>query len=379
MVEPYGLSLLTRYPAAATIALGVFGMAFVLTGILFTLARRGKIFMPAIRERDVHEVRKPRVGGVAMWLTLVAAMLIILGLGHTELFHFSTSTVLGFDRQLFGIFLGLLVLLLFGIWDDARGLSPAQQLLGQFLAATAIIWGGTQAEYIRLPFDHTLWMNSVSFTLPTGLGGGEIWPISAIFTYLWVIAMINVMNFFDGLDGLTGSITMTASLILFFLCLRLNVMAPATLALLLAATTAGFLPWNWHPSKVFMGTVGSQTLGFLLAVVAIISGGKVATAVLVLGIPVLDAIVVIFRRLLAKQSPFQADQRHLHHRLLKIGLKTPWVVLTINLVAIIFGVFALSTQDAIGKSRLTLVLVACMILFILVTYLLERRALKRVH
>lgn len=187
------------------------------------------------------------------------------------------------------------------------------------------------------------------------------------------------MNWFDGLDGLAGSVGLTAALALFFVSLRVDFYPTAVLSLIIAGAAAGFLPWNWHPSRIFMGSVGSMILGFLLGVTAIISGGKVATTILVLGIPILDALIVITRRLKAGQSPFIADQRHLHHRLLKIGLPVPWIVVLINSISIIFAILAVRSQGANTKGILTLILIVAMALFIIATYILERRADKGVR
>lgn len=373
MSQPYGLSLLSSYPDWWELFLLVAGASVAVTGGLYLLARRAKL-LPVIRERDVHTSKKPRVGGVAMWLCVVGALVVLAQ--DPERFarlHFGGQIWLGLDRAVWGILAGLLVILVFGILDDLKDLRARTQLLGQFLAATAVVWGGIQAEYIRLPFQATLQLTGWGFDLPSWLGGGHVWALSALFTYFWVLAMINVMNFFDGLDGLAGSIAVTGSAVLFFVCLRLGLTGPATLALIVAGSACGFLAWNWHPAKLFMGTVGSQMLGFLLAVIAVISGAKVATAILVLGVPLLDAVVVVGRRLKAGERPFMADQRHLHHRLLKIGLPVPLVVVLTNLVALVFGVVALRTQDSEGKGVLALLLIGCMALFIAVTYWLERR------
>lgn len=349
-----------------------------LTGVFYLVAKRMKL-LPSIRGRDVHTERKPRVGGVAILTTILIAVLTIATVSPEKL-SFGGEAFWGIDRALLGVLFGMAILLIFGLIDDIKSLKPWAQLLGQILAASAVIWGGVQAEYINLPLGGaTIYLNKVAWEIPHWLGGGIIWPWAALFSYIWVILMINVMNFFDGLDGLAGSVGATGAAILFFVCLRLELIAPATLALILGAAVLGFLPWNWHPSKIFMGTVGSQLLGFMLGVVAIISGAKVATAVLVLGVPLLDALVVIVRRLIAGKSPFQADQRHLHHRLLHIGLSTPKVVLVITAISLAFGLFSLRTQDASGKGLLTVILVAAMVIFIAVTYALEQRAQRKVH
>jgi UDP-GlcNAc:undecaprenyl-phosphate GlcNAc-1-phosphate transferase len=378
MVQPYGLSLLQNYPEWLALSLMVGGFSMALTGVLYLAAKRYRL-LPSIRDRDVHTEKKPRVGGVAMLLTVVVSLTTLLTIAPDKV-SFGGQEIWGIDRSLIGILGGCLVLLVFGLWDDVSSLKPSTQLVGQVLAALVVIWGGVQVDYINIPFAETrLQLNGTTWFIPEFLGGGVIWPLSALFSLIWILLMINVMNFFDGLDGLAGSVGLVGAVILFFVCLRLGFIAPATLALLVFAAVAGFLPWNWYPSKIFMGTVGSQLLGFMLGVIAIISGAKVATAVLVLGIPLLDAVVVVGRRLLAGKSPFQADQRHLHHRLLHIGLSTPMVVIVITSCALIFGVVSLRTQDTNGKGLLTLALIAAMLVFIAVTYALEKRATRKVH
>ena len=344
-------ALLASYPHLFSVFFGTALLSTVLTGLAYLLATRNSL-LPAIRDRDVHTVRKPRVGGVAMVLTAVVALLFINGGPNAELLHFQGT------YQLTGLLAGMLVILVTGLLDDVYELPWYGQLAGQFLTGACLVAGGIGVPYVRVPFYHLLAFTPI---------------ISAIFTVLWTMTMINVMNFFDGLDGLAASVTLTASVILLLISLRFGYVATATLALVLAGITAGFLPWNWDPAKLFMGTAGSQLLGYLLAVLAIISGGKLATAVLVLGIPLLDAIIVVIRRLSAHQSPFHADQRHLHHRLRKIGIPVPWVVILTNGVAILFGSMALRSQAANGKGLLALLLLVCMLGVIFATYALERR------
>ena len=356
--------LLKRYPEPGQLFVLVALISTVLTGVAYTAARNFKL-LPTIRGRDVHTVRKPRVGGVAMWLAIVITFGFILAdPGRAYLLRFGNHTVLGLDKALWGILLGMAVLLVAGLIDDLRDLSWRGQLISQILASLMLVAAGVGVPYINLPFAHHL-------ILPS--------PVSALFTVFWTMTVINVINWFDGLDGLAGAITLTAGLVLVLVGLRTSslTLAPVTLALIVAGAAAGYLPWNWHPSKLFMGTVGSQVLGFLLAVIAIVSGGKLATAVLVLGVPVLDALIVIVRRLMAGASPFSADQRHLHHRLLKLGLPIPWVVIVINAVAVIFGLLAVRTQSSNLKGLLTLILAICMALFVWLTYVLEKRVTKK--
>lgn len=367
------LELLRTYPHFAAIWLLTFAGSLLLTGGAYVLAKRLNL-LPAIRQKDIHTKPKPRVGGVAMWLAAVIAFLVIALGPQASLLQFGHTKLWGIDTALWGILSGMTVLLVVGLLDDIFDFTWQAQLASQFLAAVALVAFGVGINYIRLPFEHTLYLNTLIVQMPHWLGGGHLVVWSALFTIVWIMTIINVMNWFDGLDGLTGSISFTAALVLLLLSLNFGFTATATLSVVVSAVAAGFLPWNWYPSKIIMGTVGSQTLGFLLGVIAIISGGKLATAVLVLGIPFFDAIIVIARRLVDGVSPFKGDQRHLHHRLLKIGLPVPWAVILINAVAISFGALALSTQQATQKGLLTILVAVLMAVFIFITYALERRA-----
>jgi UDP-GlcNAc:undecaprenyl-phosphate/decaprenyl-phosphate GlcNAc-1-phosphate transferase len=349
--------LLSLYPNAWVVWLSVMLGSFLMTGLLYGVARHWRFLMPMVRSRDVHTERKSRIGGVAMWL-LAAGSLVYLATGpFPGTLNFGEGAI-GVSSVWWGIMAGLAVIFVAGLIDDIVGLHAGWQLLGQIVAGVALVAGGVGVSFLRLPF----------------IGGIDISPIwSAFFVVLWVVVIINAINLFDGLDGLAGSLALTASVFLFLVSVRLGFVGAATLALIVMGCAAGFLPWNWHPSKLFMGTVGSQLLGFLLATIAIISGAKVATAVLVLGIPLFDAVSVVVRRLLARESPFKADQRHLHHRLLRLGLPVTGVVIVTNVLAIGFGILALSSQQANEKGLLAIGLVFLMLAVIAITHVLERR------
>lgn len=359
MIESWG-TLLGKYPHPLPLLLFAFFLSTGFTYLFYRLAVGHKL-LPRLRDRDVHTVQKPRVGGVAMWLAIMSSFILVLTIHSEGGLSFGRQLFFGVDRALWGIGAGMVVILVSGLFDDIKNLPWPAQLGTQLLAALCLVAGGVTVSYIRLPLDQGITLNPLS---------------AALFTIFWVMLMMNVMNWFDGLDGLAGSIALTAATALFFVSLQVGFIGTATLSLILAAAAAGFLVWNWYPSKLFMGTVGSQTLGFLLGAIALVSGGKMATAVLVLGIPVLDAVVVIGRRLLAKRSPFQADQRHLHHRLLKIGLPVPYVVILINIVGIIFGILAINQPQASTKGLLTLIQIGLMVIFISMTYILELKVKK---
>ena len=175
----------------------------------------------------------------------------------------------------------------------------------------------------------------------------------------------NVVNWLDGIDGLAGGVSTITLIILFLLSISQAVAQPANamLAVVGAGATLGFLVYNLR-GKVFLGDTGSMFLGFLIGVIAIISGGKVATAFLVLAIPFLDALVVVVTRLVKGQSPFLADRRHLTHRLLDRGLKQWQIIALFYCLSLIFGLVALNTQT-LGKFWAILSAIGIMALFVL--------------
>lgn len=311
--------------------------AAALTIGLVPIVRRWAIRVGAVDQpggRRVHHSPTPRLGGVAITASI---LLLIFGtlLVAPDRLHFVDASSFGIDQNLLGVVVGTLILLATGIWDDLHDLNPWVKLGLQTLAALAVVAFGVQIHWLSNPF-----------------GGLNI--IVGGWTYLlvpiWLLLMINVMNWFDGLDGLTSGLAVIASVIIVALSLQPYVNQPATawLAAIVAGAALGFLPWNWHPAKIFMGDSGSMVLGFFLGVFAIISGAKFATAALVLGIPILDAVWVVGRRILTGKNPMQADRLHLHHRLLDVGLSPRTAVLVIYVIAAAFGTIALRAGTA-GK------------------------------
>jgi len=168
-----------------------------------------------------------------------------------------------------------------------------------------------------------------------------------LFTFFWLLGMIYTTKFLDGLDGLTSGVTVIGSLIIAALSLTATVFQPETalLSLIVAAAFLGFLIFNWNPASIFLGESGSLFAGFSLGVLAIISGGKIATALLILGIPILDVAWVILRRLFYRRSPFSADRGHLHLRLVDSGLSVRVVVIVLYVLTILFGLSSLFLQS----------------------------------
>ncbi|MBI4029722.1 undecaprenyl/decaprenyl-phosphate alpha-N-acetylglucosaminyl 1-phosphate transferase [Candidatus Berkelbacteria bacterium] len=310
-------------------------------------AKQGFVDFPS--PRKVHKKPIPRLGGVAIFLSF---WLLVF------------SLLRNFEPRLVGVFLGSVILVIFGIIDDIKNLSPATKLLGQIAAILVVLFFGLGIDYLRTPFGNVFYFSQI---------------LSLFFTGLWILVLVNSMNFLDGLDGLAAGISTIAALILFFLASRPPVSQwdLALMTIVLAGATLGFLLWNFNPASIFMGDSGSQFLGFMLAVLAVIAGGKIATALLVLGVPIFDAFWAILRRLFLGKSPFLADRQHLHHRLLSIGLPQRLAVIFLWVLALVFGVFALLGNNPQEKIRAGLWLLAILFSLAFLLVLVEWKRGKR--
>jgi UDP-N-acetylmuramyl pentapeptide phosphotransferase/UDP-N-acetylglucosamine-1-phosphate transferase len=263
------------------------------------------------------------------------------------------------------------------LWDDLRELSPKLRLVCQVVAAAIVIAPEllTPQRYFLLPTviplqnnlnniksmsipfnePHTYWGAVIdSINIP---GGALKLALLALpFTLFWIVGMTNTVNWIDGLDGLAGGVVLIGAATLFleniFVKRHANESFPLTSSLLALALTCailGFLPYNWHPAKIFMGDVGAMFLGYTLAVISIIDGAKVAATLLVIGFPVLDVAWVITYRLLHGRSPFAPDRGHFHHRLLDLGLGQRQIVSIFYLICGTFGAVGIFVQDPVIK------------------------------
>jgi UDP-GlcNAc:undecaprenyl-phosphate GlcNAc-1-phosphate transferase len=236
-------------------------------------------------------------------------------------------------------FLGIgVVVAVISFVDDRRGLSPILRLLMQIFAGIGLFAAGIFVSAIPNPVGPEI-------ALYSNVWGG-IAIFSLVVTVLWVVLIMNTMNWVDGLNGLPSGVSTIALLTIFFLSIKPGIHAidqstVAVMALLLAMIVVVFWLHDFYPAKILMGDTGSMFLGFMLAGLSIYSGGKLATAFLVLGLPILDAIWVILRRILSKKSPFKGDLEHFHHRLLNAGLTVRQALTVIYIVSVIFGILAL--------------------------------------
>jgi len=273
------------------------------------------------RVQDIHQRDVPRYGGAFLIIVFFVAMLA---------WYFLSAR----DNRLLLLAFMSFIILIFGLADDKYDLSVLLQLLFQIFVASLLVLFGISITRITNPFG----------------GSFSLGMFSGLITILWVIAIMNVINWIDGIDGLSLSIGIISCGTLLTLSLLPKVNQPfsAILAGIILVLLLVLFPFVFPPAKIFLGTSGSMFLGFIIAVIAIISGGKIATAFLVLGIPILDAARVIISRVRAHKSIFKADKSHLHHRLLELGYSQRSIVLLLSLFTAILGTFAVLAQS-IGK------------------------------
>lgn len=278
-------------------------LALVITPWVKKLALRwGALDAPG--ERKVHCQVMPRMGGLAIYLAFTAVVLFTQPLA----------------RPVLGLLVGGGWIMALGILDDIKELSARKKLVGQILGALILVAFGFRVEFVTNPFMEGLILLG-KLTIPV--------------TILWIIGVTNAVNLIDGLDGLAAgtsaiaAMTMAVVVVLEGLAnpgLGETAFAAVHLALILCGSILGFLRYNFYPARIFMGDSGSMFLGFTLAALAIMGLTKGATVIsvfipiVILGIPLLDTVFAIIRRLFNGQPIFQADKNHLHHRLLEKGL-----------------------------------------------------------
>lgn len=305
-------------------------VAGLLTPVTIRLARGWGALQPARRAQDLHQGTMPRLGGVAIGIAFLAAAL----LSRTMPVPFLDPNEATTFR---GLILGALVMLAAGIVDDRWELGPWSQLAAQLGVAAIAIRHDIIIEIFNNPLT-----NRVVETLP--------WFLMVPLTTLWIVGTINTVNFMDGLDGLAAGVTAIASAVFALHMIREGQLSVALLALALLGATLGVLPYNFHPARTFIGSSGSFLLGYAIAALSIMAGAKVATLLLVLGIPILDVGWQIVSRLRRGRSPMRADRGHLHHRLFDVArMSHRQVVLLYWSLAATFGVLALLLPSRLYK------------------------------
>ncbi len=297
--------------SALQLALAGFAVAAFGALILTPLAARIAVWAGAIDRpggaRRVHERPTPRAGGLAVVVAFVLVGTLVLWYNDAaDVIEVVTNRIS--PTEIAALFGGALLAAALGFVDDRFDLRARWQLLGQAILAAIVVAFGPPIGLLANPFGPD----------PIHVTG----VFAALFAALWVVGMINSINWIDGLDGLSTGIGMIAAITLGIISLEQSQNQPIVglLCFVLAGALAGFLPWNFHPARIFVGTTGVFVLGYALAMLSIMGTAKVAVALLVLGVPIIDTFWIIVRRLLEGRSPFSPDRGHLHHRLLDLGL-----------------------------------------------------------
>jgi UDP-GlcNAc:undecaprenyl-phosphate GlcNAc-1-phosphate transferase len=315
---------MTLFVALAVLAALV---SFAGSMIVWKLGLKYRLY-PKIRDRDVHTTPTPRLGGIAIFVAVLAAFAaagVVSALGGSR---FSLVAIIFEDPvQVLSILGAALLIVLLGVADDLWDLDWMTKLAGQFIAAGLIAWQGV--SIVSLPI--------------AGISVGSSW-MSAVITVFAIVLVMNAVNFIDGLDGLVAGVALIANGVFFiYSYLLVQETSPfnyfnlaSLIAIVLVGALAGFLPLNWHRAKLFMGDAGALLVGLLMATSAIAVTGQINPGAVgleelfaafipiilpfaVLVIPLLDFGLAVVRRLRAGKSPFAADRKHLHHRLLDMG------------------------------------------------------------
>jgi len=318
-----------------------FILSIIFTKIVRYFALKYKIldYPEKAQERKIHKKPIPLLGGLAIFFSFFLVLFFLLTTGILKL-----ETI--FLKNIIGVFLASLILMIGGILDDRYNLSPTKQLLFSILAILVVITSGIGIKYINNPFAPGLIfleIKKIEVLRISGIPYYLAWPADLI-TFIWLLLIIYSLKLLAGLDGLVPGMTSIGALMIFFLCLFTKFYQPdvGSLAIILAGASLGFLLFNFHPAKIFLGTSGETFSGFMLGTLAIISGSKIATLLLVLGIPILDTLWVILRRIFKeKHWPFLADKNHLHFRLLDFGFSHQGVVIFLWGLAFIFGLIGI--------------------------------------
>ncbi len=307
-------------------------------------------YLGRISKRHIHRKNVSRLGGAVIIFCFALVLVIDKNLVITS--------------ELMGFLAASILLLVVGFWDDIKEIFWKFQLFFQIAVSLLVFIFGVRIYYITNPLTGGI----INLDTQTGV------IISVFLVIFWIILVMNAINWLDGIDGVSGGVTFIAAMTIFFLSLKPEVNQPpiAIVSIVLAGTILGFLIFNFYPSRILAGTAGSMFMGFSLAVLAIFSGTKIATALLVLAIPIIDFFWVILERLRMKKSIFKPDKNHLHYKLMELGWSQRKITLVYMAATVLISFVALNTR-AIGKGMtLILTLIMMLVFFIFIRKKTER-------
>jgi UDP-GlcNAc:undecaprenyl-phosphate GlcNAc-1-phosphate transferase len=310
--------------------------------------------------RRKHSGIIPRLGGIAIWGGFIGGALISMVV-RPWLPPLPEGPDLNEPTRFRAVVIGTLLIGLFGLFDDRYEFRSKPQYIAQILASIVAIAGLVFIKHVMNPFTNEI------AVFP--------WPIVWGFTLLWLVGMMNTVNFLDGLDGLAAGVAAIVSIVLIIHMLRVGQYGPALLPLALLGTVLGFLPFNIHPARVFLGS-GAVTLGYLIGTLSLVGGARVATVLLVMGIPIVDVAWQIANRWRHGRSMNEGDRGHLHLRLYDLGLSQRQVVWLYWGLSALFGGVALLVSSRVYK---LFALAMLSVLVIVVLAILSRKKKKALH
>jgi len=341
-----------------------FAVAFIVAFFATPIVRKFAVKLNAIdipkENRRIHSKPTALMGGLAIACGFIISVLfVVVGSFLTK------GQWLNSFRDMIGLFIGIAIIVSIGIIDDIKQLSPKTRLCFQFLAAIAVIFiANIRIEVITNPF--------------SSVGVTKLSPyISYPLTILWIVGITNALNLIDGLDGLAAGVASISSMTLFFISIITPIVGPysSIITAALAGATLGFLPFNFHPAKIFMGSTGSYFLGFVLAVISIEGMFKSYTAIsiaipiLALGLPVVDTLFAILRRMKNGKPIMAPDREHLHHRLMDMGLSQKKSVIVLYIASAALGLCAFVLIDMGALSAIILLLLISALFIIGLKYM----------
>lgn len=326
-----------------------FVIGFLLLYLMIMLNRRVSFIDPRKSVRHVHRKGISRFGGVAIITSFFLALLL--------------DVRLIIDKPLVGIIIAAFFILAFGIIDDLRQVNWKIQMLFQLSIAIFVYLMGVKLNYFSNPLGGII-----------NLENNFYW-LSLLVSILWIVFLMNAVNWLDGIDGASGGIALIASLTIFFLSLKPEVNQPpvAIISIALAGGLVSFLLLNFYPAKIMAGTSGSMFMGFVLASLAIFAGAKIATTLLVLSIPIIDALWVIKERFKSGRSIFDADKRHLHFRLREFGWSERKICMFYYSIT---GVVALLSLQMRMVGKITIMMLIAAFLIFVSTLISKKLATK---
>lgn len=301
----------------------------------------------------IHKKPIPRGGGISLFLGIALSMILFLPLAKITIAFFVAS------------FIALVI----GVLDDKFDISPYYRFLINFLVAVIVVGSGVGIPFITNPFGGILHLDTLRFQFDF-FGSHSVIPISDIIALLWIVWVMNMLNWSKGVDGQMPGIVAISAIVIGILSLRFpvaeqNNLIASRLSFAIAGSSLGFLIFNFYPAKIFPG-YGATAVYLLLSAVSILSSAKLATAILVMGIPMVDGIVTILRRILTGHSPFWHDDKHLHHILLRLGFGQRKIALFYWIISAILGAVSLllSSRGKIFAIIMLLIIVGGVLFFL---------------